>query len=113
MVKEVSIEELKEKIDQAKKFYLVDAREKEKYEHNHITEALGIAWGPGFEEKIKHVLPDKDAEIVVYGANEVCEQAKNAAKFLDKSGYTNVSLFSPGITGWMEAGLRLEFGRES
>lgn len=92
---------------------MIDAREKEKYEHNHIADALGIAWGPEFEQKIQHVLPDKDAEIVVYGSNEACEMAKDAADFLEKSGYTKVKLFPPGLAGWMEAGLKLQFGRES
>lgn len=113
MVKQIKLEELKQKIDAAKKFYLIDAREKEHYEHNHITEALGLSWGPEFKDQVAHILPDKDSEVIVYGANEACEQAKNAADFLDKAGYTSVSLFSPGIAGWMEAGLRLEFGRES
>ena len=113
MASEITLKELKQKIDKAEKFYLIDARGREQYEHNHIAEALGVPWGPDFGEKAASVLPDKDAEIIVYGANESCEQAKNVAEFLQSHGYANVRIFSAGILGWMEAGLRLEFGRES
>ncbi|MBU0648770.1 rhodanese-like domain-containing protein [Patescibacteria group bacterium] len=113
MTSEISLEELKQKIDKAEKFYLIDVRTREQYEHNHIAEALGLAWGSDFEKQVTHILPDKDAEIIVYGANESCERAKKAAEFLQSHGYAKVRIFSLGILGWMEAGLRLEFGRES
>jgi rhodanese-related sulfurtransferase len=109
----ITIQELKEKIQSGVNFYLVDAREKERYEHDHIPEALGVAWGPDFGAKIKEILPDKDAEIIVYGSNEACKMAKDAVKFLTSQGYDKVGLFVPGMAGWMEEGLRLESGRES
>jgi len=113
MAKEISEKDLKAKLDAGEKFYLIDARSKEDFEHNHIIEAIGLPWGPEFEKELASVLPDKDAEVVVYGTNEACVMAKSAVDFLEKAGYQNLSIFSGGMTGWMEAGLALEFGRSS
>ncbi len=113
MAKEINEKDLKAKLDAGDKFYLIDARSKEDFEHNHIIEAISLPWGPEFEKELGSVLPDKDAEIVVYGTNEACVMAKSAVDHLEKVGYQNVSLFTAGMMGWMEAGLALEFGRSS
>ncbi|NIP33230.1 hypothetical protein GWN26_12660, partial [Candidatus Saccharibacteria bacterium] len=54
--------DLKAKLDAGDKFYLIDARSKEDFEHNHIIEAISLPWGPEFEKELGSVLPDKDAE---------------------------------------------------
>jgi len=113
MAKEISADELKKKIDAQEKFYLIDARSAEDFQHNHLPEAMNLVWGPDFDKDMPEVLPDKDAEVVVYGTNEACIMAKNAVQHLEAAGYENVSLFPAGIMGWMEAGHALEFGRSS
>lgn len=113
MVKEVTTEELKQKIAQNEKFYLIDARSKDDFQHNHLPEAVNLAWGPEFEQEMSAVLPDKDAKVIVYGTNEACVMAKNAVEHLESAGYENIVLYTPGIMGWMESGLQLEFGKSS
>jgi len=113
MVKEISVQELKAKLDSGDKFYLIDARSAEDFEHNHIVEAINLPWGPEFTQKLPHVLPDKDAEIVVYGTNDACVMAKSAVDELNKLGYENLALLGSGFIGWMESGLALEFGKAS
>ncbi|MDD4995023.1 MAG: rhodanese-like domain-containing protein [Patescibacteria group bacterium] len=113
MAKIIKIDELRAKLDAEENFYLIDARSGEDFEHNHLPEAIGLAWGPDFEKSLPHILPDKDSEIIVYGTNESCVMAKGAADFLEKAGYARVGLFSGGMVAWMEAGYALEFGRAS
>lgn len=113
MAKNITTEELKKKLDAMDKFYLIDVRDNFRYEHNHLPEAIGLEWGPHFAEELPHVLPDKDAEIVIYGSNEACQMATDAFDYLEKAGYVNLYLYRDGFSGWMEAGHGLEFGRAS
>ena len=54
------------------------------------------------------LLPDKDAEIVVYCANKACQNSKVAAHRLSALGYTNVAAYEDGKADWIEAGLPVE-----
>ena len=53
-------------------------------------------------------LPDKGAFIVVYCANEPCQNSRIAAHTLVAMGYTNVNEYAEGKKDWIEAGLALE-----
>ena len=54
------------------------------------------------------MLPDKDAEIVVYCANKACQNSKVAAHRLSTLGYKNVYAYEEGKADWIEAGLPTE-----
>ena len=54
------------------------------------------------------VLPDRDAEIVVYCASATCQNSHIAARVLEQMGYTNVSVYAGGKQDWSEAGLPIE-----
>ena len=54
------------------------------------------------------LLPNKDAEIVVYCANKACQNSKVAAHRLTTLGYTNVYAYEEGKADWIEAGLSTE-----
>ena len=56
------------------------------------------------------LLPDKDAAIVVYCANDPCPNSGIAAHVLGKLGYTNVRDYEGGKQDWRDAGLPLEQG---
>jgi len=56
------------------------------------------------------VLPDKDAEIIVYCANVQCQNSSIAAHSLTKLGYTNVAVYAEGKQDWLGAGLPVEHG---
>lgn len=47
---------------------------------------------------------DKNAQLVFYCANEVCQAAPKAAQAAAQAGYTNVSVLPSGIKGWVDAG---------
>lgn len=53
------------------------------------------------------VVPDKDAEIVVYCASAGCQNSHIAARTLAQLGYGDVSVYAGGKQDWSEAGLEL------
>lgn len=63
----IAREELKEKMDRRDEFALVDTLGAESYQQSHLPGAINLP----LEEvdRAEEVLPDKDAEIVVYCMN--------------------------------------------
>ncbi len=86
---------------------VVEALPAEYYEQGHLPGAINI---PHTEvrELAPTMLPDKDAQIVVYCANEPCANSGIATHVLLKLGYTNVRDYEAGKADWVEAGLPLE-----
>lgn len=68
MVKTISRDELKEKIDRGDNFSLVETLPKTAYAHAHLPGAINLP-PDQVTELGKKVLPDKNADIVVYCAN--------------------------------------------
>jgi rhodanese-related sulfurtransferase len=68
MLNTISRSELKLKIDRGEKFYLVEVLPKVAYDHAHLPGAINLP-GARLKELAPTVLPDKDADIVVYCAN--------------------------------------------
>jgi rhodanese-related sulfurtransferase len=56
------------------------------------------------------VLPDRNAEIVVYCASSTCQNSHIAARVLAQMGYTDVAVYAGGKQDWQEAGLPVEHG---
>lgn len=53
---------------------------------------------------VTDIVPDRDASIVVYCANEDCTASSEAARKLEDLGYTNVRDFETGYEAGYEAG---------
>jgi rhodanese-related sulfurtransferase len=68
MVKTVSRDELKEKIDRKDEFRLVETLPETAYHHAHLPGAINLPPGQ-VSAQAPNLLPDKDADIVVYCAN--------------------------------------------
>ena len=68
MVKTISRDELKQKLDRGDDFSLVETLGEEKYRHSHLPTAINIP-PDRVAELAPTVLPDKSAEIVVYCAS--------------------------------------------
>lgn len=56
------------------------------------------------------VLPDRNAEIVVYCASSTCQNSHIAARVLAQMGYANVAVYPGGKQDWQEAGLPVAQG---
>ena len=68
MVKTISRDELKQKIDRQEKFMLVETLPATAYDHAHLPGAINLPPNQVTELRLK-LLPDKNAEIVVYCAS--------------------------------------------
>ena len=88
---------------------VVEALPASYYEEAHLPGAINI---PHTEVRdlAPELLPDKDAPIVVYCANEPCPNSGIATHVLTKLGYTNVRDYAEGKADWREAGLPVEQG---
>jgi len=67
MVKNISRDDLREKIDRGDKFSLVETLPKIAYEHAHLPGAINMP-PDQIKQLAAKLLPDKQADIVVYCA---------------------------------------------
>ncbi len=67
MVATISREELKSKLDRGDDFLLVETLPEEQYRHTHLPGAANLP-PDAVREAAPELLPDKDADIVVYCA---------------------------------------------
>ena len=102
----VTVEELKDKIDNGDMILLVDVREPNEYNAGYIPGALNIPRGvlefkinsEQFWDEAMLYMPLPEEEIIVY-----CRKGKRsilAAETLQKLGYTNVTYISDGWKMW-------------
>jgi rhodanese-related sulfurtransferase len=104
---EIRRDELKSKIDRGDKFFLVETLPEEKFRHQHLPHALNLP-PDRTKELASQVLPDKNAEVVVYCGNSSCDASENAARELTEQGYRHVRRYVEGKQDWTAAGLPTE-----
>ena len=105
-VKFISKEGLFEMMENKERFKLVEVLPEDSYQEGHLPFAINIPVTE-IEEKSKDLLPDKNETIVVYCADFLCLASTDAARKLQRLGYTNVLDFKGGKGDWQAAGLPL------
>ena len=109
MVKKISTEELKKKLDNREKFLLVDVLLQQSYDLQHIPGSISVPYDADFLERfVKVPGAAKDAEIITYCASSGCQLSAIAAHVLMEAGYTNVGHYVDGLVGWNDAGYEFE-----
>jgi molybdopterin/thiamine biosynthesis adenylyltransferase/rhodanese-related sulfurtransferase len=103
--KEVSLDELKRRLEAREPVTLLDVREKEEYRAGYIPGAVSIPRG-FLEIQVEGRLPDKNAKIVAYCAGGT--RSALAAKTLAELGYTNVETANPGFVRWKDLGYPID-----
>jgi rhodanese-related sulfurtransferase len=103
-VKELTVDQVKAKLDRGEKFHLVDVREESEFARDHVPGAVHLGKGV-IERDVEGRLPDTTAEIVLYCGGGF--RSALAADNLQKMGYTNVISMDGGIRGWREKGYPL------
>jgi len=103
--KEISLDELKRRIEAKEGYTIVDVREKEEYRGGFIPGAVSVPRGY-LEQNIENRVPDKNAKIVTYCAGGT--RSWLAAKTLSDMGYTNVEVANPGFTRWKDRGYPID-----
>jgi molybdopterin/thiamine biosynthesis adenylyltransferase/rhodanese-related sulfurtransferase len=101
----VSLEEIKQRLEQKAPMVLVDVREKEEVRAGFIPGALSVPRG-FLEQQIEQKVPDKAASVVLYCAGGT--RSAFAAKTLADMGYTNVESANPGFVRWKDLGYPVE-----
>lgn len=102
-IKEVSVQEANELLENNGKFLLLDVREKEEFREGHLQKAISLPRG-FLEIKVESTIPDKSTPILAYCAGGV--RSLLAAKSLKEMGYENVISMSGGYTAWKTAGYK-------
>ena len=98
-VREVSIDDIKSRLDRGDKFVLVDVREESEYANDHLPGAIHLGKGI-IERDIEERVPELNAPIVLYCGGGY--RSALAADNLQRMGHTNVFSMDGGIRGWRE-----------
>lgn len=98
-VRTISLEALKERLEEPNPPTLVDVREQHEFNSGFIPGAIHLARG-FLEIQAEGKLPDKDADLVVYCAGGT--RSAFAAKTLSDLGYSRVTSANPGFVRWKD-----------
>jgi rhodanese-related sulfurtransferase len=98
-VREVSIDDIKSRLDRGDKFVLVDVREESEYANDHLPGAIHLGKGI-IERDIEERVSELNTPIVLYCGGGY--RSALAADNLQRMGYTNVLSMDGGIRGWRE-----------
>jgi rhodanese-related sulfurtransferase len=104
-VREVTVDDVKAKLDRGEKFHLVDVREESEYAKDRLPGAVHLGKGV-LERDVEQKIPDTAAPIVLYCGGGF--RSALAADNLQKMGYTNVVSMDGGIRDWRQKGYPLE-----
>jgi len=98
-VRETTVEDVKRKLDGNEPFLLIDVREDNEWERDHLPRAIHLGRGV-IERDIEQRVPDINAPIILYCGGGF--RSALAADNLGKMGYTNLLSMNGGIPGWSE-----------
>ncbi|MBZ5651897.1 MAG: sulfurtransferase [Acidobacteriia bacterium] len=98
-IREVSIDDVKAKLDRGEQFLLVDVREESEYGKDHLPGAVHMGKGI-IERDIEERVPELSTPLVLYCGGGY--RSALAADNLQKMGYTDVLSMDGGIRGWRE-----------
>ena len=106
-VRELTVDDVKTKLDRGEKFLLVDVREESEFAKDHLPNAIHLGKGI-IERDIEERVPDTSAPLILYCGGGF--RSALAADNLQKMGYTNVISMDGGIRVWREKGFPLTKG---
>ena len=105
-----SAETLKTAINNKQPIVILDVRDKEQYETEHLPGAISLPRA-AIELEIDEIVPDQDTHIVAHcGGNT---RGSLSAHTLQIMGYKNASVLTGGFRGWKAADLPTEKGSET
>jgi rhodanese-related sulfurtransferase len=106
-VHELTVDQVKSKMDRGDRFQLIDVREESEFARDHLPEATHLGRGI-IERDIETRVPDHGAELILYCGGGF--RSALAADNLQKMGYKNVWSMDGGIREWREKNLPLVRG---
>jgi sulfur-carrier protein adenylyltransferase/sulfurtransferase len=102
LVPEVSVEDVRGRLEKRDQATVLDVREKEEYRDGHLTGAVSLPRG-FLEMRVEETVPDKQTPIIAYCAGGT--RSLIAARTLKEMGYTNVVSMTGGFSAWKNAGM--------
>ena len=94
-------------MDRGDAYVLVEVLPPLMFHQAHLPNAVNLP-PQQVEERVATLVPDKNAEVVVYCESVRCEASRLAAEKLEKMGYANLSIYEGGKEDWMSARLPVE-----
>jgi rhodanese-related sulfurtransferase len=98
-IHEVTVDEVKAKLDRGERIHLIDVREESEWARDHLPQAIHLGKGT-IERDIEQRLPDVSVEIILYCGGGF--RSALAADNLQKMGYTRVFSMDGGIREWRD-----------
>jgi rhodanese-related sulfurtransferase len=98
-VKEITLEEVAQRLNSKKDFLLIDVREESEWKAGHLPEAMHLSKGL-IERDIETKVPDSTTTIILYCGGGY--RSILAAQNIQKMGYSQVLSMSGGFRGWTE-----------
>jgi rhodanese-related sulfurtransferase len=98
---EISRDELRDRLDDVT---LVEALPHAAFRRLHLPNAVNLPKSQ-VEALAPELLPDRNAEIVVYCGSWLCRSSDRVAEKLRRLGYTYVRVYRGGKADWRRAGL--------
>src|SRR2546423_5648771 len=98
-VKETTVDEVKQQLDNGDKVLLVDVREESEFAKDHLPGAIHLGKGV-IERDIEGRVPDVKTSMILYCGGGF--RSAMAADNLQKMGYTNVISMDGGVREWRE-----------
>jgi sulfur-carrier protein adenylyltransferase/sulfurtransferase len=105
-IRETTPEEVYERLNRGERFEVLDVREEDEAKNGVVPGAKNLSRAH-FESRVEDLLPNKDAEIIVYCASGV--RSAFATRTLAELGFTNVTSMKGGFTRWKDLGYHFDF----
>src|SRR5688572_7521429 len=106
-VKEVTVDQARERLQANPQAILVDVREDLEWENGHAAEAIHLGKGI-LERDIEKAIPDPNAELIMYCGGGF--RSALTADVAQKMGYTNVSSLAGGYKALLTANWPMKKG---
>jgi rhodanese-related sulfurtransferase len=106
-VKEVTVDQARERLKLNPQAVLVDVREDLEWENGHAEEAIHLGKGI-LERDIEKAIPDPNAELIMYCGGGF--RSALTADIAQKMGYTNVSSLAGGYKALLTANWPMKKG---
>ena len=103
-VREVTVDDVKQMLDDKADFLLIDVREDNEWAKDHLPAAVHLGKGI-IERDVEQRVPDLATPLVLYCGGGF--RSALAADALQRMGYTNVASMDGGIREWRDKGLPL------
>jgi rhodanese-related sulfurtransferase len=104
-VNNITVDDVKPRIDRGERFNLLDVREESEFAAGHLPGAVHMGRGV-IERDIEKRFPDTGTELVLYCGGGY--RSALTAESLQKMGYTNVKSMDGGFRGWTDKGYEVE-----